>query len=193
MPTILVTRPPDNNSLAVRAVGRQPAYLPVLCLSERRERQQDCNVRVDWIRIEGAGVSTQGSALAVSQGWVASKLLPIECLPASRSLASHRACVWCLWAGLVDHPGFAVCRTQLGGCFVVSMIFYVCVRVVRGVCESACCNRLPWHTTACAGVGIESRMTEGVGEWPNTACTFSCLSTQVPIQVGSSRAWGATV
>lgn len=31
-------------------------------------------------------------------------------------------------------------------------------------------------------------MTEGVGEWPNTACTSSCLSTQVPIQVGSSRA-----
>lgn len=39
-------------------LGSQPAYLLVLRLSERRERQQDCNVRVDWIRIEGAGVST---------------------------------------------------------------------------------------------------------------------------------------
>lgn len=82
-------------------------------------------------------------------GRVASEF-PVESLPASRSLASHRACVS---LGPFDHPGFAA-QCAVDGCFVLPMV-------------CACCSLLPWHAQHVPACWI--RMTEGVGERPSTA------------------------
>lgn len=79
---------------------------------------------------------------------------PVESLPASRSLASHRACVS---LGPFDHPGSAA-QGAVDGCFVLPMV-------------CAYCSLLPWHAQHVPACWI--RMTEGVGERPSTACALS--------------------
>lgn len=109
--------------------------------NSRQEQQYYCNVRfrcVDWTRIAGESVEgwcKQEDRVGGKSGWdpiIPKVLFPIESLPASRSLASHRAA--CVSLGL-DPSLFQRVHEGVNGLFRDRYLTTLsCVGVCRCVC-----------------------------------------------------------
>lgn len=131
-------------------LGRPP---PARVRPGRRERQQDCNVEIDWTR---GGGGRAGRKQEERVGGIQMFGRPGRVVSKVPSRVSAGVTIPCL-ASRLRVSGFAA-QGAVDGCFVLPMV-------------CAYCSLLPWHAQHVPACWI--RMTEGVGERPSTACALS--------------------